>query len=197
MHLAAVDRDVLSRFATCCRALGLSVHDRRRPADLAAARSGFVDLTRIAHEHCDAWTGRVPVDERLGDRLAEVWSHTAWETWTALEFGGTANAPTVAAVCTHEAPTKHPLPGLQIPRSLQRPLLMALDPRSVDRLDADAGPPSPSPSPSGQPETRQAPPPILQSPNSVSPEPRPPFPNQHPPDGDDQGHGGLLGRLGL
>jgi hypothetical protein len=55
----------------------------------------------------------------------------------------------------------------------------------------------PSPSPSGQPETRQAPPPILRSPNSVSPEPRPAFPNQHPPDGDDQGRGGLLGRLGL
>jgi hypothetical protein len=50
--LAAVDRDVLSRFATCCRALGLTVHDRRRPADLA----GY----------------RIPIDERLGDRLAEV-----------------------------------------------------------------------------------------------------------------------------
>jgi type VII secretion protein EccE len=86
---------------------------------------------------------RVPVDERLGDRLAEVWSHTARETWTALEFGATANAPTIAAVCafrTGEAPTKHSLPGLKIPGGLQRPLLMALDPRSVDRLDADAGP---------------------------------------------------------
>ena len=39
-----VDRDVVSRFATCCRALGLSVHDRRRPPDLAAARSGFAEL---------------------------------------------------------------------------------------------------------------------------------------------------------
>ena len=52
-----VDRDVVSRFATCCRALGLSVHDRQRPADLAAARSGFAELTRIAHDQCDAWTG--------------------------------------------------------------------------------------------------------------------------------------------
>ncbi|MBB5162116.1 hypothetical protein [Mycobacterium sp. AZCC_0083] len=41
-------------------ALGLTVHDRRRPADLAAYR--------------------IPIDERLGDRLAEVWSLTARET---------------------------------------------------------------------------------------------------------------------
>ena len=52
-----VDHDVVSRFATCCRALGLTVYDRRRPADLAAARSGFAALTRIAHDQCDAWTG--------------------------------------------------------------------------------------------------------------------------------------------
>ena len=86
---------------------------------------------------------RIPVDERLGDRLAEVWSHTAWETWTALEFGGTANTPTVAAICafrTEEAPLKPPLPFLQIQRGLQRPLLTALDPRSVDRLNDDAVP---------------------------------------------------------
>ena len=36
-----VDGDVVSRFATCCRALGIAVYDRQRPADLAAARSGF------------------------------------------------------------------------------------------------------------------------------------------------------------
>jgi type VII secretion ATPase EccA len=54
---ARVDDDVISRFATCCRALGLSVYDRRRPADLAAARSGFTALSRIAHDQCDAWTG--------------------------------------------------------------------------------------------------------------------------------------------
>jgi len=33
------------------------VYDRQRPADLAAARSGFTALTRIAHDQCDAWTG--------------------------------------------------------------------------------------------------------------------------------------------
>ncbi|MCG5432073.1 type VII secretion AAA-ATPase EccA [Mycobacterium sp. MYCO198283] len=52
-----VDRDVVSRFATCCRALGMTVYDRTRPADLDAARSGFEALTRVAHDQCDAWTG--------------------------------------------------------------------------------------------------------------------------------------------
>lgn len=52
-----VDGDIVSRFATCCKGLGLSVYDRRRPADLPAARSGFAALTRVAHEQCDAWTG--------------------------------------------------------------------------------------------------------------------------------------------
>jgi type VII secretion ATPase EccA len=71
--LAAVDRDVLSRFATCCRALGLSVHDRLRPADPAAARSGFADLTRIAHEHCDAWTGLAAAGDVSPRVVESVW----------------------------------------------------------------------------------------------------------------------------
>ncbi|ATA27447.1 AAA+ family protein ATPase EccA3 [Mycobacterium lepraemurium] len=54
---ARVDDDVVSRFATCCRVLGIVVYQRQRPADLAAARSGFAALTRIAHDQCDAWTG--------------------------------------------------------------------------------------------------------------------------------------------
>src|ERR1700740_2857168 len=54
---ARVDDDVMSRFATCCRTLGLSVYDRRRPADVVAARSGFAALTRVAHDQCEAWTG--------------------------------------------------------------------------------------------------------------------------------------------
>lgn len=54
---ARVDDEVVTRFATCCKALGLVVHDRRRPADLSSARSGFAALTRIAHDQCDAWTG--------------------------------------------------------------------------------------------------------------------------------------------
>ncbi|MCV7076337.1 type VII secretion AAA-ATPase EccA [Mycobacterium szulgai] len=52
-----VDSDVVSRFATCCRALGIAVYQRQRPADLTAARTGFTALTRIAHDQCDAWTG--------------------------------------------------------------------------------------------------------------------------------------------
>ena len=75
--LAAVDRDVLSRFATCCRALGLSVHDRRRPADVAAARSGFGELTRIAREQCDAWTGLAASGDTSSRVIEAVWQTVA------------------------------------------------------------------------------------------------------------------------
>jgi type VII secretion ATPase EccA len=68
-----VDRDVVSRFATCCRALGLSVNDRQRPADLDAARSGFAALARIAHEHCDAWTGLAAAGDVSGPVIESVW----------------------------------------------------------------------------------------------------------------------------
>ena len=71
-----VDDDVVSRFATCCKALGLTVYDRRRPADLTAARSGFAALTRVAHQQCDAWTGlaaagdtSVPVLQAIAETL--------------------------------------------------------------------------------------------------------------------------------
>ncbi len=68
-----VDRDIVTRFATCCRALGLDVHGRRRPADLAAARSGFAALTRIAHEQCDAWTGLAASGDTSAAVLEAVW----------------------------------------------------------------------------------------------------------------------------
>lgn len=67
-----VDGDVVSRFATCCRALGISVYDRQRPADLSAARSGFSALTRIAHEQCDAWTGLAAAGETSKHVLEQV-----------------------------------------------------------------------------------------------------------------------------
>lgn len=51
------DTEIDSRFATCCRALGLTVDDRRRPVDLVAARTGFAALTRLAYGQCDAWVG--------------------------------------------------------------------------------------------------------------------------------------------
>jgi type VII secretion ATPase EccA len=71
---------VVSRFATCCRALGLSVHDRQRPADLTAARTGFAGLTRIAHEQCDAWTGLAAA--------GEVDNHVVEAIWRTLPSAG-------------------------------------------------------------------------------------------------------------
>ena len=68
-----VDGDIVSRFATCCRALGISIYERQRPADLTAARSGFIALTRIAHEQCDAWTGLAAAGDRSFRVLEAVW----------------------------------------------------------------------------------------------------------------------------
>ncbi|MBV9318380.1 MAG: type VII secretion AAA-ATPase EccA [Mycobacterium sp.] len=73
---ARLDGDVISRFATCCRALGIPVYDRQRPADLAAARSGFTALTRIAHDQCDAWTGLAAAGDTSAPVLEAV-SRTA------------------------------------------------------------------------------------------------------------------------
>ncbi|WP_193044758.1 type VII secretion AAA-ATPase EccA [Mycolicibacterium baixiangningiae] len=69
-----VDRDVVSRFATCCRALGLTVNDRQRPADLPAARTGFAALTHIAHEQCDAWTGLAAAGDVSARVVEAIWS---------------------------------------------------------------------------------------------------------------------------
>lgn len=71
-----VDADVVGRFATCCRALGIAVYQRKRPPDLAAARSGFAALTRVAHDQCDAWTGLAAAgDQSIG--VLEAASRTA------------------------------------------------------------------------------------------------------------------------
>lgn len=72
-----VDHDVVSRFATCCRALGLSVHDRRRPPDPVAARSGFTELTRIAREQCDAWAGLAAAGDTSARVLEAIWQTVA------------------------------------------------------------------------------------------------------------------------
>jgi type VII secretion protein EccE len=85
----------------------------------------------------------IPADERLPERLAEVWSQCHAETWTALEFTGTAAQPRVvalAAVRTDKAPSGPPAAGLKSQNGRQKPLLTALDPRSVDRLDAGPAP---------------------------------------------------------
>jgi type VII secretion ATPase EccA len=71
-----VDGDIVSRFATCCRALGIAVYERQRPADLAAARSGFTALTRVAHDQCDAWTGLAAAED-TSFRVLEAVSRTA------------------------------------------------------------------------------------------------------------------------
>ncbi|HSS24022.1 MAG TPA: type VII secretion AAA-ATPase EccA [Mycobacterium sp.] len=71
-----VDGDIVSRFASCCRALGIVVYERQRPADLTAARSGFTALTRIAHDQCDAWTGLAAAGD-LSFRVLEAVSGTA------------------------------------------------------------------------------------------------------------------------
>lgn len=71
--LPRVDRDLVSRFATCCRALGLVVHDRQRPADLTAARSGFAALTHVAHDQCDAWTGLAASGDVSPSVVESVW----------------------------------------------------------------------------------------------------------------------------
>jgi type VII secretion ATPase EccA len=71
-----VDGDIVSRFATCCRALGIAVYERQRPADLAAARSGFTALTRVAHDQCDAWTGLAAAGD-TSFRVLEAVSRTA------------------------------------------------------------------------------------------------------------------------
>jgi type VII secretion ATPase EccA len=71
-----VDSDVVSRFASCCRALGITIYDRQRPADLDAARSGFTALTRIAHDQCDAWTGLAAAGD-TSIRVLEAVSRTS------------------------------------------------------------------------------------------------------------------------
>ncbi len=71
-----VDSDFVSRFATCCRALGISIYERQRPADLAAARLGFAELTRIAYGQCDAWTGLAAAGD-VSIRVLEAVSRTA------------------------------------------------------------------------------------------------------------------------
>ncbi|MGY4712791.1 type VII secretion AAA-ATPase EccA [Mycolicibacterium sp. CBM1] len=72
MTPARPDAELVSRFASCCKALGLPVYGRRRPADLVAARRGFAELTRIAHEQCDAWTGLAASGETTPAVLAAV-----------------------------------------------------------------------------------------------------------------------------
>jgi type VII secretion protein EccE len=84
----------------------------------------------------------IPVDENLAQRLAEIWSQ-ATETWTTLEFGGTAAHPTVAAACalrSAEPVRGVPVSGLMALRGVQRPVLTAMEPCAVDGLDVPKAP---------------------------------------------------------
>jgi hypothetical protein len=119
------------------------------------------------------------------------------ESWPGS--GGDAPSPSVPV--THLAPTPivSAVPVVEAPPAFVAPPEMTAD-LVVEPAPVWAPPPSappPAASQSSRPETQRAPTPT-RSPNSVSPQPRPAFPNQHPPDNDDGGPGGgLLGRLGL
>jgi type VII secretion protein EccE len=85
----------------------------------------------------------IPIDGDLAARLTHVWSHTNRATWTAIEFSGDATRPTATALCairTDDAPSAVPVSGLRGQNGRHRPLLTALDPRSVERLDTGAVP---------------------------------------------------------
>jgi type VII secretion protein EccE len=83
---------------------------------------------------------RVAVDARLPETLAEVWAMPSPEMWTALEITGIPTDPGVAVVCTvrtvDKPPKAAPIPGLTLLRGRQRPAINALNPLSVERLDA-------------------------------------------------------------
>lgn len=107
-------------------------------------------------------------------------------------------APGPSGSTTHLLPTPivTSVPVIEAPPEFVAPpevtAKVVLEPAPV------SAPSPPAPPPSSKPEAREAPAPTVRSPNSVSPEPRPAFPNQHVPDNDDGGPGGgLLGRLGL
>ncbi len=89
---ARIDDDIISRFAACCMALGLAVDERRRPADLAAARTGFAALTRLAHDQCDVWTGLAAAGDTSPAVIEEIaaTSRTAGVLARRIELAPTA-----------------------------------------------------------------------------------------------------------
>jgi hypothetical protein len=110
-------------------------------------------------------------------------------------------APVVTTAPFVEAPPEFLPPSAPLPEltTVAQPPEPAPAPQALPQPVSQPQPAaSLSPSPSTKPEARGTPVPIERAPMSVSPEPRPAFPNQHPPDNDNGGHGGgLLGRLGL
>jgi hypothetical protein len=116
--------------------------------------------------------------------------------------GSGDDVPGPSAPVTHLAPTPivSTVPVVEAPPAFVAPPEMTANvrgpaPLSVPQPSSAPLPPSQLPPP--PPSVRPEPSPILRSPNSVSPQPRPAFPNQNVPDNDDGRPGGLLGRLGL
>lgn len=96
---------------------------------------------------------------------------------------------TVSPVVESPPPTAEPPPPAPPP----------VTPSARPQPSASAAPePSAAPQPSAAPEPSSvpAPTPTVRAPLSVSPVPRPAFPNQKPVEGSDDGGGGLLGGLG-
>jgi type VII secretion protein EccE len=104
------------------------------------AREVWSGLTDDGGDHLAAY--RVDVDDALADTLAGIWAAGVAETWTAVEFAGTAGHRTVAAACalrTEERPvTAGPLPGLNAENGNHRSALQALWPLSARRLEGHA-----------------------------------------------------------
>ena len=85
----------------------------------------------------------IRVDDAFAERLADVWSHPATQTWTAVELSGTSAFPMVSALCafrTAEAVRGAPVTGLLPQSGIQGPLLRALAPASTERLGIPAVP---------------------------------------------------------
>ncbi|MDQ2637268.1 MAG: type VII secretion protein EccE [Actinomycetota bacterium] len=132
--------------------VGRRLADHLRETGLEAAIVGVADPPagpgrekwRAVHDENGVVSAYgIPVDDRLAERLGEVWSRPT-ETWTALEFTGTATHLTVTAVCAFRTPQAvrgAPLPGLVAHPGMQRPLLNALDPRTAERLGIPTSPP--------------------------------------------------------
>jgi type VII secretion protein EccE len=111
-------------------------------ADAPLAGSAKEMWRGVRDEHGVVSAYGIPVDERLPERLAEVWGQPN-ENWTAVEFGGTAAEPTVtavAAVRTTGAVRGVPVAGLVAHRGVQGPLLTALNPNATGRLELPARP---------------------------------------------------------
>lgn len=135
--------------------VGRRLADHLRETGLSAVMVSDTDAPLVGTA-CERWSGVqddrgvlsayvVPVDNRLDARLVDVWSQST-ESWTAIEFTGAATRPDAAVLCafrTAEPARSAPLAGLICVPGLQRPLITALGPASVQRFDVPTSPVSP------------------------------------------------------